>query len=193
MLRKIFYSRSSPYRVPLLSRWWISLRFRWHTTDKGPMIFVSVLGVLVAAFAYVMYSMISGDSERRELTCLSLNVYYEARGESLAGQMAVAEVTMNRVASPRYPRTVCEVVYQKKWDHLRKRHVSAFSWTEFDIVPHPESKPWKQAQTAAEAVYYRKYPPMVNGALHYHAAYIKPSWARGKKPLARIDNHIFYK
>lgn len=193
MFQTYDYSRSSPQRIPLFSRWWINLRFHWLTKDKGPVIFISIFALVIAAFGYLMYSMVSGDSKRQDLTCLALNVYYEARGESLAGQLAVAEVTMNRVAARRYPATVCEVVYQKKWDRLRKRYVSAFSWTEFDVVPHPEGELWTQARNAAEAVYYRTQPPVLDGALHYHATYIKPSWARGKKPVARIGNHIFYK
>ena len=193
MFRKYRFGQSPSHRIPLFSRWWTNLRFHWHTRDKGPLIFVLVFGLIISGFGVLMFSMVSGDTKRRDLTCLALNVYYEARGESLAGQMAVAEVTMNRVASRRFPATVCDVVYQKKWDPLRKRYVSAFSWTEFDVVPHPESGPWSQARIAAEAVYYRKQPPMLDGALHYHATYIRPSWARGKRPVARIDKHVFYR
>lgn len=122
-----------------------------------------------------------------------MNVYYEARGEPLLGQYAVAEVTMNRVASERYPDTVCEVVYQKRWDPLRKRHVGAFSWTEFDVVPHPEGEEWQRAWDVAKAVYYGERPPMLDGAVHYHATYIRPSWARGKQHIARIGRHVFYR
>lgn len=152
-----------------------------------------VLCAGIATMGFLVNMILARDSERRELTCLAMNVYYEARGETLAGMNAVAEVTMNRVASSRYPGTVCKVVYQKRWDRLRKRDVSAFSWTEFDVVPHPEGKPWVQAWDVANAVYYRKEPPSLNGALHYHATYIRPSWARGKKPVAKIGAHIFYK
>jgi spore germination cell wall hydrolase CwlJ-like protein len=193
MARKLFYRRRSSRFSSVWSRWWNDLRFYWQTKDKAPWIVVSVIALGMTAIGYLMYSMSSIASERRELTCLAMNVYYEARGESLAGMHAVAEVTMNRVASRRYPDTVCEVVYQKRWDPLRKREVSAFSWTEFDVVPHPEGEKWQQAWQAAGNVYHGRHSPALNGALHYHATYIRPSWSRGKKPVARIGAHVFYR
>src|SRR5262249_40901373 len=131
--------------------------------------------------------------ERRDLLCLSRNIYYESRGEPLAGQYAVAEVTMNRRASGRYPDTVCGVVYQKNWDPLRGRYAGAFSWTEFDVLPAPAGDQWLLAWEIAEAVYYGRESPVLDGAMFFHATYIKPDWARTKKPLARIGGHIFYR
>lgn len=192
MFRKPFYRRRSSRRVALLSGWWNNVRFYWLTRNKGPWIFVGIFGLVTGSFGSLTYALWSNDSEQRELACLALNVYYEARGEPLAGQYAVAEVTMNRVASGRYPPTVCGVVYQKKWDPLRKRYVGAFSWTEFDVVPHPEGEEWKRARAVAKAVYSRRQPPNLNGATLYHATYIKPSWSRGKRPVARIGTHVFY-
>ena len=151
-----------------------------------------IVAVAVTTFTVLTYRLESNSSQARELTCLALNVYYEARGEPLAGKYAVAEVTMNRVLSQLFPETVCEVVYEKRWDRLRKRYVGAFSWTEFDVVPHPEGEPWVQAREVAENVYLGKQPPQLNGALHYHATYIKPSWSRGRQPIARIGGHVFY-
>lgn len=151
-----------------------------------------IVSVVIATFSALAYLLESNRSERRELICLALNIYYEARGEPMAGKYAVAEVTMNRVVSRRYPETVCKVVYEKKWDRMRKRYVSAFSWTEFDFVPHPEGEQWRRAREVAEAVYFGRQPPQVNGALFYHATYIKPSWARGRHPVARIGGHVFY-
>ena len=174
-------------------RFWNNLRFYWHSSNKAPWIVAMVLGAGISTMAFLMFSLSSHAATSRELNCLAMNIYYEARGESVAGMHAVAEVTMNRVASARYPGTVCEVVYQKKWDWLRKREVGAFSWTEFDVMPHPEGRQWEQAQDAANAVYYGKHPPALDGALHYHATYIKPSWSKGKKPVARIGAHVFYK
>ena len=74
------------------------------------------------------------------LRCLARNVYFEARGEPEAGQYAVAEVTMNRKVSGRYPNTVCGVVYERQ----------AFSWTAVDILPEPEGEAWSRAQEIAE-------------------------------------------
>src|SRR5579859_1841622 len=193
MLRKYPAMRRSSRRVSLLAGWWIELQYFWHTRNKTPWIVVLFLGALVAAFAGLSQLIETNRVASRELTCLALNVYYEARGESVAGMYAVAEVTMNRVASRRFPQTVCAVVYEKRWDWLRKRYVSAFSWTEFDIVPHPEGSQWKLARKVADEAYHGKQPLVLNGAMHYHATYIRPSWAAGQEPLARIGGQIFYK
>jgi len=193
MHKKRFFKGRSYRRASLLSRAWQSLRLRWQTLDKTPLIFVGVIGLVFATFGYVMYSVFAKQDDMQNLTCLALNVYFEARGEPVAGQYAVAEVTMNRVASGRYPDTVCGVVHQKNWDPLRKRYVSAFSWNELDERPSLEDATFRQAWEVAEAVYYGRYTPTLPGALHYHAIYIRPSWARGVKPLARIGKHIFYR
>lgn len=152
-----------------------------------------VIGALATTLGGAMYVLENNDLEKRELACLALNVYYEARGEPIAGMYAVAEVTMNRVRSPRHPPTVCGVVYEQRWDRLRKRKVGAFSWTEFDIVPHPGGREWKQAREVADAVYFGRQPATLDGALHYHASYIRPSWSKGQQPVSRIGAHIFYR
>ena len=184
--------RPNTRRVSLLSGWWTDARFFWHTRNKVPWIAALIIGAVITTFTALAYLLESNKSEKRELTCLALNVYYEARGEPLAGKFAVAEVTMNRVFSRRYPGTVCEVVYEKKWDRLRKRYVGAFSWTEFDIRPHPEGEQWQKAKEVAGVIYFGRQPPQLNGAMHYHATYIRPSWARGQQPVARIGGHVFY-
>lgn len=191
--RKPFYKRFTSRCVSLVSGWRINARFRWHTTDKGPTVFISILGLIVIGFSFLMYSIITDGNDRVNLTCLALNVYFEARGEPVAGQYAVAEVTMNRVASGRYPHTVCGVVHQKNWDPLRQRYVSAFSWTELSPSPEPTGEEWERARQIAEEVYYRRHASSLDGALLYHATYIKPSWARGRIPVARIGNHVFYR
>jgi spore germination cell wall hydrolase CwlJ-like protein len=71
--------------------------------------------------------------------------------------------------------------------------VGAFSWTEFYAVPEPAGEAWAFAQKVAEDVYYRRTPPRVDGATYYHAIYIKPSWARTQKRVARIGRHVFYR
>lgn len=193
MRQKRFSTTRFHRSASLLSRGWQNLSLYWYTADKGPLVFVCVIGLIVATFGYVMHSVFARQDDIRELTCLAFNVYFEARGEPVAGQYAVAEVTMNRVASGRYPDTVCGVVHQENWDPLRKRQVSAFSWTELDERPSLEDETFRQAWEVAEAVYYGRYTPTLAGALHYHATYIKPRWARGNKPVARIGNHVFYK
>ena len=172
---------------------WYGLRVSWHAVDKEPWIFVSVLLLIAVAFVFALRAVYAHRDEQRNLACLARNVYFEARGEPAAGQRAVAEVTLNRKASGRYPDTVCGVVYQKNWDPLRKRYVGAFSWTEFDSLPAPEGEQWLQAWEIAEAVYYDREPRVLDGAMFFHAVYIKPDWAKSKKRLARIGGHVFYK
>ena len=168
------------------------LRTYWYRADREAWAFASILVVLAALFALALKAVSAYKEERRSrvaeahrqnLACLARNVYFEARGEPLAGQYAVAEVTMNRKASRLYPRTVCEVVYQK----------SAFSWTDLGKLPEPEGEEWKLAWKVAEAVYYGREAPKVKGALFYHATYVEPDWAKGKRPVARIGKHIFYR
>ena len=178
------------------------LRIWWNRTDRTAWAVGGIIAVLVGVFAFLMSMVMAHQEERRNkvaeahrknLDCLARNVYFEARGEPLAGQYAVAEVTLNRHASRLYPRTICEVVYQKNWDPLRKRYVGAFSWTEFDSLPEPRGEEWDRAWRIAEAVYYGKTSPTLQGALHFHATYIKPDWAKSKRQVARIGRHVFYR
>ena len=193
MFNKLLYkARAINYAMPF-SDLWTNLRFYWYTRENGPLIFFSIFGLIITTLGIVIYSAIAESIDRKNLTCLALNVFYEARSEPKAGQYAVAKVTMNRVASNLYPDTVCEVVLQKNWDRLRRRYVGAFSWTELESKAKLEQKAWQRAWEAAEAVYYNPQSVKLNGALFYHAKYIKPSWAKRKKPIARIGKHIFYK
>ncbi len=185
-----------------VTEWRRSLRIYWYRADRAAWVFGALIAVLFAFFAVLMHAVFGHRDEQREraaaahrknLECLARNVYFEARGEPLAGQYAVAEVTLNRRASRLFPRTICEVVYQKGWDRQRKRYVGAFSWTEFKSLPEPRGEEWQRAWRIAEAAYYGKTVPTLQGALFFHATYIYPDWARTKKRVARIGKHVFYK
>ena len=148
----------------------------------------------VCASAYLLLTAGPSEAERlAEIECLAENVYYESRGEPLAGQYAVAEVTMNRVASPLFPDTVCDVVHAGGWSETRQRYVGAFSWTEADSLPVRDGYEWRRAKAVAGTVYenYRE-APLVDGALFYHATYVTPSWAHDKYQVTRIGRHLFY-
>ncbi len=115
MLLRFFYA-DFPSRLSwAVSRWWYGARVSWHAWDKEPWVFALVLGLIGAVFVVALQAVYTRQDERRNLACLARNVYFEARGEPVAGQYAVAEVTMNRKASGRYAGTVCGVVYQKNW------------------------------------------------------------------------------
>lgn len=176
-----------------LSRIWHNFYFHWQLKDKTGY-------VLLAAFVFVIISipvftiqLVNYKNIQKDIKCLALNIFHEARSESKKGQRAVASVTLNRVASKRYPNTICKVVYEQRWDRIRKRYVGQFSWTEFDTPPKLKSKAWNLAWKIADAAYKEKDKLQLKGAIFYHASYIKPSWARKKKPVARIGSHIFYR
>jgi N-acetylmuramoyl-L-alanine amidase len=130
---------------------------------------------------------LSGDIE-----CLAMNIYHEARGEPIAGQYAVAEVTLNRTRSRRFPSSVCRVVYQKHWNPQRKETIHAFSWTGMSVTTNFNSAAWRQAREIARTVLTHGRQPTMQGALYYHNTNVKPAWARHHKRLAIIGRHIFY-
>ena len=178
---------------------WRNLVFYWHTHEKGGYVVLSVLALVIVTFTMLVYFSIEGHDRSQDvrartqaLNCLAKNVYHEARGEPIDGQYAVAEVTMNRVASKHYPNTVCEVVYQANFDVIRKRNVSAFSWTELNLTAPVNRKTWNRAWRIAEEVFDNRAQPRVEGALFYHARYIRPRWSRRKRHIAKIGRHIFY-
>ena len=132
---------------------------------------------------------------RREsdLQCLAENIYFEARGESLDGQYAVAEVTLNRTRAQNFPQTICSVVHEMRWDANRRRFVADFSWTELGALSPDDGPAWKRAMQVASAAYDDLRDPIVPGALFYHSTAVRPGWARTRKAIATIGNHVFYR
>ena len=133
------------------------------------------------------------------LMCLALNTYHEAKNQSMIGQVATAQVVMNRVADSRYPNTVCEVVKQGpkyKGSDVPVRHKCQFSWfcDGKSDEPRRDSKEWRMAQEYARIVLSgRIVLDVTEGATHYHATYVKTSWAKTKTRTTRIESHIFYR
>ena len=135
--------------------------------------------------------------------CLALNTYHEAKNQSLIGQIATAQVVMNRVEDKRFPNTVCEVVKQgptrPSWEDPKKeypiKHRCQFSWYCDGKPDIPKNeKAWQKAQDVAFLVIYDKIKlDVTEGATHYHATYVKPSWAKTKTRTTRIESHIFYR
>ena len=135
--------------------------------------------------------------------CLALITYHEAKNQSTVGQIATAQVVMNRVEDNRFPNTVCEVVKQgptrPSWEDPNKeypiKHRCQFSWycDGKSDVPKNE-KAWRKAQDVAFLVLYDKIKlDVTEGATHYHATYVRPSWAKTKKRTTQIEKHIFYR
>lgn len=126
----------------------------------------------------------------RERECLATAIYFEARGESRRGQIAVAQVVLNRVRSPDYPDTICNVVYQNS-----HKKGCQFSFA-CDGIPDriTEKKAWARARAiAGEFTSGRLLLAELAGATHYHARYVSPKWAPKMRRLARIGQHIFYR
>ena len=117
--------------------------------------------------------------------CLAMNIYFEARSEGLDGQMAVAEVTMNRVKDPRWPDNICDVVWQDK----------QFSWThdgKSDKMYHTNAK--NTSIWLAEAYVSGKIESFfTNGATHYHTSEVEPYWSNHFEKTTVIGDHIFYR
>ena len=140
-----------------------------------------------------IYNMV----DEKELECMSKNIYFEAAIESTAGKMAVAQVTMNRVNSPKFPNTVCAVITQGKHyaNGFPVRDRCQFSWycDGKGDDPH-KGRMWRESVSVAE--YVLSTPTLMDitdGATHYHADYIdSPRWADPKRKTVAIDTHIFF-
>lgn len=133
------------------------------------------------------------DSERdKQLACLAINVYREAGHEPYEGKVAVAQVTLNRAASGRFPNEICDVVQQKI--KVADRTVCQFSW--YCDATHRNRKineeAYQDSYEVARRVLLENYRlTNLSNALYYHADYVNPNW---KKPVvAKIGRHIFYK
>lgn len=134
------------------------------------------------------------------LVCLTQNIYFESRSQSTAGQIAVAQVVMNRVDDERYPDNVCEVVKQgptyKNWkgNVFPIKHKCQFSWYcdgKTDEM-HDEFS-FKKAENIASMVLEGFIPDITDGATHYHAVTVFPRWAFSLQKTTVIDEHIFYR
>jgi spore germination cell wall hydrolase CwlJ-like protein len=123
--------------------------------------------------------------------CLAEAVYFEARGESALGQVAVAQVILNRVFSGKYPTTVCGVVYQNAHRHLACQFTFACDGIR-DVIREPDM--WERAKKiSAEMLDGKLWLPEVGKATHYHATYVHPGWVSEMKKMHKLGVHIFYR
>jgi hypothetical protein len=127
---------------------------------------------------------------QRDIKCMADAIYFEARGESYRGQIAVGQVVMNRLHHPIYPKDICQVVYQNE----QMRNACQFSFA-CDGIPETvnDQKAWKQADEIARGVIDGNlYLPEVGKSTHYHATYVYPDWAPRLKRVTKIGHHVFY-
>lgn len=134
---------------------------------------------------------LQGEGRLKAEKCLATAIYFEARGESERGQIAVAQVVLNRVFSGYYPATVCGVVYQNAHRHLACQFTFACDGIP-DRVTEPEA--WARAKRIAEETLDGKlWLPEVGKATHYHAYWVRPGWARSMQKLHKLGVHTFYR
>ena len=126
---------------------------------------------------------------RRALLCLTQAIYYEAGYEPAQGRRAVAQVVLNRMRHPAFPKSICGVVYQGA-----RQPVCQFSFVcDGSLYRRPELGAWKQAEAIASAALDGFVENTVGAATHYHADYVAPYWAPRLAKLAKIGAHIFYR
>lgn len=120
-----------------------------------------------------------------ELRCLAGAVYFESRGEPLAGQLAVAQVVINRSEDGRWPASYCGVVLQP----------AQFSFVRSGRLPrvNTSSAAWDRAQAVARIAHDGLWESEAGEAVYFHANYVRPGWSRSKTRLTEIDSHVFYR
>ena len=126
----------------------------------------------------------------KQWACLAEAIYFEARGEPVAGQFAVAEVILNRVDSPKFPNSICGVVRQG----TGRKHACQFSYNcdgKLEYIANGTA--YDQVKRVARVSMDRKMRPLTKGATYYHANFVSPSWARRFQHVATIGVHKFYK
>jgi spore germination cell wall hydrolase CwlJ-like protein len=141
--------------------------------------------------AEVREAYLAGRDVNRELQCLALNVYWEARGEPVDGRYAVAAVTLNRVINDSFPDSICGVVKQGV---SLGRNRCQFSWACDRRGDRPrDGDAWEDAKDVAYSVLFRDHPDPTDGALYFHAKRVRPKWSRTMVKVGRIGSHVYYR
>ncbi len=153
---------------------------------------------LLAAAAYVFAATVfmttaaaAEDDVRKDIECLALTIYFEARGEPRMGKLAVGHVVMNRARDRRYPQWICDVVRQGgEWPRNRCQ----FTWWCDGRSDQPrERTAWQESKALARNIYWGFSEDPTNGALWYHADYVAPIWRKAFGEGPTIGHHIFYR
>ena len=145
------------------------------------------MGIQKAAIALVLLCTSTVSYADPMMQCLADNIYFESRNQPWVGKVAVAQVTLNRVKSERFPDNICAVVKQ------RKKNICQFSWYCDGLSDKPKDlKEWRVALIVAIHSRSGHLPDVTEGALWYHATYIKPWWADYYVKTVAIEDHVFY-
>jgi spore germination cell wall hydrolase CwlJ-like protein len=130
---------------------------------------------------------------KKQMECLARNIYHEAASESFEGKLAVAQVVLNRANDPKFPKTICEVVYQRTYS-ANNLLVCQFSWTCVKNLVVQNRYQWQESEIVARMALTE---PSVHdkiartNSMYYHASYVNPGW--NLKKVTKIGQHIFYK
>jgi len=173
----------------------------WYASVVSLLVLVSLTpGVMATAHIYEEPLRAMPPEAEQQRLCLAKNIYFEAGNQSVAGKVAVANVTMNRVTHHRFPGTICNVVYQGptyinwKGNEFPKRGRCQFSWYCDGKKDEPlDSRTWLESLRIADAVLYMEYQDISDGALWYHASYVEPAWSKHLHEVMTVDDHIFYR
>lgn len=139
--------------------------------------------ILLAALLFSATGVVAHETKGEAEYCLAQNIYFESRGESRAGQIAVGHVTLNRKNHEQFPNTICEVVWERK----------QFSWTHDGLSDRPRNKEaWQRAQSIARGILNGEIEDNTNGALFFHSTSVKPYWIRKMDFQIKIGRHLFY-
>ena len=177
----------------------------WHEHQKGRKM-LSIKKTIAVTLSLLVVAYVTptlsnevtkkqvAESYNKQVDCLAKNIYYEAGSESYEGKLAVAQVTLNRVNSGKFPSDICSVVYQKTVDQNMKT-ICQFSWTCMvkELVVRNKYQ-WEESQLIAKRALTQ---PVLHdtiaesNALFFHAVYINPGWNK-TKVVKQIGNHIFY-
>ena len=153
------------------------------TAEDGPAIVLPPVDV--SNLRELVAQTETDDALTGDLKCLAQAVYFESRGEPLAGQLAVARVIINRAESASFPDSYCGVVRQR----------AQFSFVRGGRIPEPNrnSVAWQRAKAIAQIAERDMWDSDAEDALYFHATHVRPRWARSKVARATIDSHIFYR
>ena len=153
-----------------------------------------LIQLIIALFLISIAFSSQANAKQSDVECLTEAIYFEARGEPFIGQLAVANVIMERVRDHRFPATVCEVVHAGRyWEGNPVRNRCAFSyWCDGKLEIMKEKQAYKTAQDIAEMAINGVMYEDVQGATFYHASYVMPYWVKDLDFITRIGKHLFY-
>lgn len=178
----LFFTLFVPYNIQYRTESELTYQLSQYQQANG--VLTTRLGEMQNEVQFLQASYEQKKRVMQEVECLARNIYFEAGGEPRVGKIAVAEVTMNRVKSRIYPKTVCGVVHQKR----------QFSWVG-NKSKVKDNHAWRESVKIAENILIsKKRYSTIGDAMFFHATYIeKPEDFAGLTAVAKIGNHIFYR